>query len=177
MWRVITSNKISPTFSRPSCSATPPEQISFTLSMLPLVPPTNAKPRPPPSGFVKSTCMMQLYKSRKMKNQGMQVKGGCSFWWFYSSVFTVATYIIQKRCHCVVDTWIRCTESLTDANTHMQTVTPPPSRESTRRLTHSRLMLQCVFQQTLRKRSDRAGSRWEKMTLHTRKNTLLGKYD
>lgn len=65
VWWVVTSNTMSPTLSRPSCSATPPEQISFTLSMLPLVPPTKAKPRPPPSGFVNSTCMMQLCRDKE----------------------------------------------------------------------------------------------------------------
>lgn len=63
----LTSNRISPTLRRPSCSATPPEQISFTRSMLPLVPPTKAKPRPPPSGLVNSTCMMQLWTNHRRK--------------------------------------------------------------------------------------------------------------
>lgn len=64
MYAAVTSSRISPTLSRPSCSATPPEQISFTLSMLPFVPPNKAKPRPPPSGFINSTCIMQLWRDK-----------------------------------------------------------------------------------------------------------------
>lgn len=61
-WFSHTSKRMSPTLRRPSCSATPPQQISFTLSVLPLTPPTRAKPSPPLSGLVNSTWRIQLYR-------------------------------------------------------------------------------------------------------------------
>lgn len=156
-WVSSTSNKMSPTLSRPSCSATPPEQISLTLSMLPLVPPTKAKPRPPPSGFVNSTCMMQLCKDQKWKGEAKK--------WIFRGISSRATvpfsisvcfipmYLQQhllsylKKCCCVVNIGIKWTEKSqrhAHPNTHKHTRWTH-SRQCTRRLTCSRLMLQCVF--------------------------------
>ena len=155
---MVTSNRRSPTLNRPSCSAAPPEQISLTLSMLPFVPPIKAKPSPPPSGFLNSTCMMQLYREKK-KIQNREF--GEHWRWivsrsrvFDASLFTYSLCQLTGAHHVLQKLSLCCEYDTTSRQSYHQT-------ECSRTRTWSRIMLQFDSRNTWKDGLLKKHKRWK----------------